>query len=335
MFGIDPNVLAIVLLAAISAGAISYGVLFSRMENDRKAEGRVAKVKSAETDRTKVKAARDRVQDMAKKRKSIQDDLKALEKRQQEKTKKNLTIKARIAHAGLKISPTHFYIISGALGAVALLASMVLGASLMVSFGLTFVVAIGLPRWVLNFIIKRRKNKFLDELPNSLDVMVRSIKSGLPLSDAMRLIATDGQEPVRGEFRKVVEAQTVGLSIPEACQRMYQAFPLQELNFFSIVITIQSQAGGNLSEALSNLSKVLRERRKMKQKIAAVSMEAKASASIIGSLPFIVALLVYLTSPDYIGVLFSDPRGHFIMGFSGIWMSIGIIVMRNMINFDI
>lgn len=335
MFGIDVNVLAIVLLAAISAAAVSYGVLFSRMENERKAEGRVARVKSAETDRTKVKAARDRVHDMAKKRKSIQDDLKALEKRQHENNKKNLTIKAKIAHAGLKIAPMHFYLISGALGIFTFLASLVLGSSPWVAMGLSFVLAIGFPRWVLNFIIKRRKNKFLDELPNSLDVMVRSIKSGLPLSDAMRLIAAEGQEPVKGEFRKVVEAQTVGLSIPEACQRMYQGFPLQELNFFSIVITIQSQAGGNLSEALSNLSKVLRERRKMKQKIAAVSMEAKASASIIGSLPFIVALLVYLTSPDYIGILFSDPRGHFIMGFSGIWMSIGIIVMRNMINFDI
>nr|WP_316651447.1 type II secretion system F family protein [uncultured Gellertiella sp.] len=335
MFGIDINVLAIVLLAAISAGAVSYGVLFSRIETERKTQGRVARVKSAETDRGKIKAARDRVQDTAKKRKSIQDDLKALEKRQQESSKKNLTIKARIAQAGLKITPTQFYLMSAGLGIVALLVALVAGGGLFVSPGLSFVVGIGLPRWILNFIVKRRKNKFLDELPNSLDVMVRSIKSGLPLNDAMRLIATEGQEPVKGEFRKVIEAQAVGLSIPEACARMYQAFPMQELNFFSIVIAIQSQAGGNLSEALGNLSKVLRERRKMKQKIAAVSMEAKASAAIIGSLPFIVATLVYLTSPAYISVLFTDSRGHLILGFSGVWMSIGIIVMRNMINFDI
>ena len=335
MFGIDINVLAIVLLAAISAAAVSYGVLFSRIETEKKTEGRMARVKSAETDRNKVKAARDRVQDLAKKRKSIQDDLKALEKRQQENSKKNLTIKARISQAGLKISPTQFYIMSVGVGIGAFLAAMMLGAALLIAAGVSFVVALGLPRWVIGYIIKRRKNKFLDELPNALDVMVRSIKSGLPLNDALRLIAAEGQEPVKGEFRKVVEAQAVGLSVPEACARMYQAFPMQELNFFSIVIAIQSQAGGNLSEALSNLSKVLRERRKMKQKIAAVSMEAKASAAIIGSLPFIVALLVYLTSPDYISVLFTDPRGHFILGFSGVWMSIGIIVMRNMINFDI
>lgn len=335
MFGIDINVLAIVLLAAISAAAVSYGVLFSRIENDRKTEGRVAKVKSAETDRTKVKAARDRVQDLARKRKSLQDDLQALEKRQQEKSRKNLSIKSRIPQAGLKITVTQFYLLSAATGLVTLIVGVIFGASLLVAAGLAFVVAFGLPRWVLNYMVNRRKNKFLDELPNSLDVMVRSIKSGLPLNDALRLIASEGQEPVKSEFKKVVEAQTVGLSVPEACARLYQAFPLQELNFFSIVITIQSQAGGNLSEALGNLAKVLRERRKMKQKIAAVSMEAKASAAIIGSLPFIVALLVYLTSPDYIKILFTDPRGHFIIGFSGVWMSVGIIVMRNMINFDI
>ena len=116
---------------------------------------------------------------------------------------------------------------------------------------------------------------------------------------------------------------------------MFTNIPLQEVNFFSIVIAIQSQAGGNLSEALGNLSRVLRERRKMRAKVNALSMEAKASAAIIGALPFIVALLVYLTSPDYIMILFTDPRGHLILGISAVWMSIGILVMRNMINFDI
>jgi tight adherence protein B len=165
--------------------------------------------------------------------------------------------------------------------------------------------------------------------------MVRSIKSGLPLNDAMRLVASDGQEPVKAEFRRIVESQQVGLSIPEACVRMMQTMPLPEVNFFSIVITIQSQAGGNLSEALGNLSRVLRERKKMKAKVQALSMEAKASAAIIGALPFIVATLVYLTSPDYMTILFTDPRGHLIMLLSAIWMSIGIFVMRNMINFEI
>jgi tight adherence protein B len=111
--------------------------------------------------------------------------------------------------------------------------------------------------------------------------------------------------------------------------------PLPEVSFFGIVIAMQAQAGGNLSETLGNLSKVLRDRRKMKAKVSALSMEAKASAVIIGALPFIVAFLVYLTSPDYLMVLFTDQRGHLILGCSAVWMSIGIIIMRNMINFEI
>ncbi len=140
---------------------------------------------------------------------------------------------------------------------------------------------------------------------------------------------------LRTEFRRVVDSQQVGLSVTEACARMINSIPLAEVNFFAIVIGIQAQAGGNLSEALGNLSKVLRERKKMKAKVSALSMEAKASACIIGALPFIVSLLVYLTSPDYMMVLFTDPRGHLIIGAGLAWMTIGILVMRNMINFDI
>lgn len=207
--------------------------------------------------------------------------------------------------------------------------------SLFVSLGIAFTAGAGLPRWIVSFLIRRRQEKFLTEFPNALDVMVRSIKSGLPLNDALRMIAVDAQEPVKTEFRRVVDAQQLGITVPEACGRMFNSMPLQEVSFFAIVIAIQSQAGGNLSEALSNLSKVLRERRKMKAKVSALSMEAKASAVIIGALPFIVAFLVYISSPAYIMVLFTDPRGHMILGFSAFWMSIGIFVMRNMINFDI
>jgi tight adherence protein B len=228
-----------------------------------------------------------------------------------------------------------FYAMSAGLGILASLVALIIGMPLLASLGAGFVFAFGFPRWVIGFLIKRRRNTFLEEFPNALDVMVRSIKSGLPLNDAIRLIAADGREPVKREFQRVVESQKVGLSIPDACARMLQTMPLSEVSFFSIVIAIQSQAGGNLSEALGNLGKVLRERRKMKAKVSALSMEAKASAVIIGALPFIVATLVYLTSPQYMMILFTDPRGHIIMLVSGVWMSIGILVMRNMINFEI
>ena len=335
MFGIDPTVLAIIVLAAVAAAAASYALLFSRIERDKKSASRINRVKSAEVDRTKVKAARDRVQELSKRRKSVQDSLKDLEKRQHEKTKKTLSLKSRLAQAGLPITPARFYLFSALLAFMLLILLFIAGASLPFVLGIPLVAGLGLPRWILGFLVSRRQNKFLEEFPNALDVIVRSIRSGLPLNDAIRLVATEGVEPVKSEFRRIVESQQVGLSVPEACARMTNQMPLQEVNFFAIVIAIQSQAGGNLSEAIGNLSKVLRDRKKMKAKVKALSMEAKASAVIIGALPFIVATLVYLTSPQYMMILFTDPRGHFIMGFSAVWMSIGIFVMRNMINFDI
>lgn len=336
MFGLDITIVAIFALAALSTAGLAYGVLFSRIEAEKKTESRVRRVQSAETDQSKAKAARDRMQELSKRRKSVQDSLKDLEKKQQEQTRRvATTLKAKLGQAGLSITVTKFYVFSIIFSLFVFVLTLLAGAGLLVSLGAAFIAALGLPRWVVGFLVKRRLNKFLEEFPNSLDVMVRSIKSGLPLTDALRLIAAEGQEPVRTEFRRVVESQQVGLSVPEACARMFTSIPLQEVNFFSIVIAIQSQAGGNLSEALGNLSRVLRERRKMRAKVNALSMEAKASAAIIGALPFIVALLVYLTSPDYIMILFQDSRGHIILGCSGVWMSIGILVMRNMINFDI
>jgi tight adherence protein B len=336
MFGLDTTVIAIIALVGIAAAAVSYGVLFSRIETEKRTEGRVNRVASAETDRVKVKASRDRLAEMSKRRKSVQDSLKDLEKKQAEANKKKaVTLKAKIAQAGLRFTETQFYIGSAVMFAAVLVFGLLAGMSIFVVLGMAFVVGVGLPRFFVGFVLKRRLRRFLDELPNALEVMVRSIKSGLPLNDAIRLIAAESKDPVKSEFRKVVEAQQMGLSMPEAVSRMTLSIPLQEVNFFSVVITIQSQAGGNLSEALGNLARVLRERRKMKAKVQALSMEAKASAYIIGALPFIVATLVWLTSPNYMLILFTDPRGHLIMGASAVWMTIGILVMRNMINFDI
>jgi len=337
MFGLDLTMLLIVFLAAVSAASVAYAFLFARIETDKKAGARLTRVKAAEADIGKAKAARDRVQELSKRRKSLQDTLKDLEKKQEEKNKYigDKSLKSRLTQTGLPLTVGRFTMISVAIGIFAALGLLVAGMSLLAALGAGFVVAFGLPRWILGFLVKRRRNKFLEELPNALDVMVRSIKSGLPLNDAIRMIASDGKDPVKTEFQRVVESQRVGLSVPDACTRMLQTMPLAEVNFFAIVITIQSQAGGNLSEAIGNLAKVLRERRKMKAKVQALSMEAKASAVIIGALPFIVATLVYLTSPQYMMILFTDTRGHLIMLGSAVWMTIGIVVMRNMINFDI
>ncbi|MDF1610356.1 type II secretion system F family protein [Hoeflea sp. YIM 152468] len=336
MFGLDTIVVAIIGLAALSAAALGYGVLYSRIEGERRAESRVKRVKAAETDRTKATAARDRLNEANKRRKSVQDSLKSLEEKNKENDRRTSpALKDRITQAGLTISIRKFYALSVALGLLAGFMAFVFQGNLFVALGVMLIFGAGMPRWIVGFLRNRRMKAFLAEFPNALDVMVRSIKSGLPLNDAIRMISAEGQEPVRTEFKRIVEAQQMGMNIPEACARLYARMPLSEANFFAIVIAIQAQAGGNLSEALGNLSRVLRDRKKMKAKINAMSMEAKASAAIIGALPFIVATLVYLTSPEYIMILFTDTRGHVILGASAVWMSIGIMVMRNMINFDI
>ncbi len=336
MFGIDSTVLLIILLAGIAAGALAYVILFPSIETQKKSENRFKRVRVAETDGNAVKLARDRIGEAAKRKKSVQDSLKDLEEKQKKKVSySSPPLKLALQQTGWNISVNQFYLASVLIGVLFGLMAFFSGMPWYISAGAVVVGAAGVPRWIVAVKRTMRFKAFLGEFPNALDVMVRSIKSGLPLNDALRLIASDAQEPLRSEFRKVVEAQQVGLNIPEACERLHQSIPLPETNFFAIVIAIQAQAGGNLSEALGNLSRVLRDRKKMKEKVNALSMEAKASAAIIGALPFIIVILVYLSTPSYIMPLFTDVRGHLILGASAVWMTIGILVMRNMINFDI
>ena len=220
------------------------------------------------------------------------------------------------------------------LGVAALLLAFLMDVGVLATLGFTFAAGFGLPVWLLSFLKKRREAKFLNHFPDAVDVIVRGIKAGLPLLDSLKLIAAESEEPVRSEIRGIIETQTVGIPLGEACLKLYERMPLAEANFFGIVVSIQQRAGGNLSETLGNLSRVLRDRKKMKAKIQAMSMEAKASASIIGALPIVVMGLVYFTSPAYIELLWTDPTGRFMIACCGGWMAVGIFVMRKMINFD-
>jgi tight adherence protein B len=337
MFGIDTTVLAFVVLAGFSAGAVAYAFLFTRISNEKQVGKRLETIKTAETDRSVVKASRDRVAEATKRRKSVQDSLKQLDEKQKsnERLVKKPPLKAQIRQAGMQVSMERFYIYSAVSGIALTILVYFAGASLLILPAALLVGALGLPRWFVSFRRTRRVKAFLNEFPNALDIIVRAVKSGLPLNDAIRLIANEAPEPVKTEFRRIIDSQQMGLSIPDASMRMSETMPCTEAGFFGIVIQIQSQAGGNLSEALGNLSRVLRDRKKMKAKVQALSMEAKASAVIIGALPFVVAFLVYLTSPNYIMPLFTTSVGNLILGCSGVWMSIGILVMRKMMNFDV
>jgi len=337
MFGLDTSMLLFVLLAACAVGGLAYAVLYRSIENEENASRRLDTIKSAETDRNVVKANRDRLAEATKRRKSVQDSLHDLEVKQKSRDKnmKKPPLKVQLRQAGLNVSIRKFYVFSALCGLACAFLVLFLGAPLLVVPGAFLAGMFGLPRWFVGFTRARRVKAFLNEFPNALDVLVRSVKSGLPLHDGVRLIASEAPEPVKTEFRRIVEAQNLGMSLPEATLRMQETMPCPEAGFFGIVIQIQSQAGGNLSEALGNLSKVLRDRKKMKAKVNALSMEAKASAVIIGALPFIVAFLVYLSSPGYIMPLFTTSAGHLILIVSGIWMSMGIFVMKKMMNFEV
>ena len=269
-------------------------------------------------------------------RKQIAEQLKEAEKRER---KARLTLRARMLHAGLAPNVTRFWIISGVLGTIVfflpllLLGKMAILVRLLVAAGACFAATYGLPRWVLGFMAGGRMKKFTEEFPNAMDILVRGIKSGLPVHDGLKIIAQECHLPLGPEFQRCVENVGVGMSLEGALEKMSERVPSPELRFFTIVIAIQAKTGGNLAEALNNLSSVLRARKMMREKIKALSSEAIASASIIGVLPPGVGLMISITRPEYIGGMFTDPRGQMMLAGGAFWMGLGIFMMRKMINF--
>jgi len=321
------NGYALFFLVAVAIGGVAWVFIYPIISGERNAERRMASVARAEP-----MAARPIRGAQKSRREEVEGTLKDIELRQ--RTTKRVPLAIRITQAGLSWSTRRFLLTAGALGIGAFLLVLPTGAGLLAAIGFAFAAGGGLPLWLLSFLKKRREARFLDVFPDAVDVIVRGIKAGLPLLDNFKVIAADAEEPVRSEFRTIIETQTVGLPLGEACLKLYERMPVAEANFFGIVISVHQRAGGNLSEALSNLSRVLRDRKRMKAKIQAMSMEAKASATIIGALPIAVMALVYFTSPQYIELLWTTSMGHVMLAGSVLWMATGILVMRKMINFN-
>jgi tight adherence protein B len=320
--------LALFFLAAAAVGGVAWVFLYPLLSGERHAEKRMEFV--GKPDRVAAKAATRAAPKLRKD--ALEETLKELESRR--KKQKNPPLSVRIEQAGLSWSKQHFMIGSGVVGAVVFAVVFMTGGGLPAAAAAAFAGALGLPRWLLAFLKKRRHDKFLQHFPDAVDIIVRGIKAGLPLLDSMRVIVADAPEPIKSEFRAIIDTQSIGLPLGEACGKLYERIPLPEANFFAIVVAIQQKSGGNLSEALGNLSRVLRDRKKMKAKIKAMSMEAKASAGIIGSLPVLVMGIVYITSPDYIELLWTTPTGRMLLAGSLVWMAVGIFSMKKMINFD-
>ena len=324
-------ILAVALTAALAVGGVAFA-FFGASDGSGKTSKRVAAV-SRGTGRPSAKGGPDTTgASTEKRRRQVQDTLKEIE-RKQEQSKVKLTLAAMLEQANWNVTPRNFYFMTVGIGIGIAVLFFVLGYAWYTSLLAGFAVGFGFPRWFLGFSIGRRKRAFTKEFANAIDVIVRGVKSGLPLNECLKIISNETPEPVGPEFKQIVEGQKVGIQLEDSLKRMYERMPIPEVNFFQIVLTIQQKTGGNLAETLTNLSNVLRDRKRLHGKIRALSSEAKASAMIIGALPVIVMLLVYLTTPSYIELLFTERMGNIMLVCCVFWMSIGIGVMKKMINF--
>ncbi len=320
--------IGLISVAALSVVVVIYLLLAPYITGEKRAEKRLSGVSEP------VRKTGNKIQDATNNRKKqVAETLKDLELKKNEA--KKVTIKQQMQQAGLSADVKSFWIASAVCGVVIAVLTLLLASSVnpFISLALGVVGGFGVPRFVLGSMVKSRQKKFLNEFANSIDIIVRGVRSGLPLNECLNIIAKESPQPIAEEFQEVVDQQRVGVPLQQCFQRMMERVPLPEVRFFGIVIGIQQQAGGNLSEALGNLSGVLRDRKTMAAKVKALSAEAKASAGVLGSLPFIVMTLVYITSPDYIVLLFSKTYGNFMLLGAAVWMSVGLIVMRKMINF--
>ncbi|QQR38570.1 type II secretion system F family protein [Devosia rhizoryzae] len=321
--------LLLAILAMVTIGAAGFALVPTALPNKRASERRKAFQGDIRANRREADVSRTR----DNRRKSVQQVLKA--QTEELNAKKRVTLPDLIFQAGMTVRPATFIRNSVIFGAVLFVVLVIAQVPLL--YALIFAVAGGylLPRMYVQRRRRKYQDRFLDELPNAIEAIVRGVKTGLPLNDSMRVVAKDTKEPVKSEFGRVLDQQSFGMSMTEAVQVLLERVPLPEVNFFVVVISVQQQSGGNLSEALGNLARVLRNRKKMKQKVKAMSSEAKASAGIIGSLPIVVAALVSLVSPSYLLPLFVTPIGNVCLGIGVLMLATGIFVMSRMVKFEI
>jgi tight adherence protein B len=318
--------LIVTVLAFLALAGVTFAFAGMGAEKTKK---RVAAVAKPTAIARAAKGANDTNQ---QRRKNVQAMLKELEKQTVEQ-KKRPSLRRRIEQAGLTITPKTYWIFSAIAGVVAALGAFIAVHAIYAGPLAGFAAAFGLPRWVLAFLKARREKAFTREFAPAIDTIVRSVKTGLPVNEALKLVAAEIPQPVGGEFRMLTESLKVGVTMDEGLKRMYERMPTPEVNFFGIVMAIQQRSGGNLSEALGNLSGVLRDRKRLQGKIRAMSSEAKAGAMIIGSLPPGVMALVYITTPNYIKPLLTVELGNLMLIGCVVWMAIGIMVMKTMVNF--
>lgn len=268
----------------------------------------------------------------SRRQKRIQEKVKQLEQKSRKQSRLE-ALRSQIMQAGLDISLSTYFVMSAVVGVLAMFGYLLSGLPPLGAIPVLLIGALLVPKLLLGSMADRRQQKFTRHFADAVDLIVRGIRSGLPINECFRVVAREFEPPLGEEFRLLVEGQNLGWTIDDLMARGIQRLPTAEYKFFAIVTQIQRQTGGNLAETLSNLSTVLRERKKMRDKAQAMASEAKASAMIIGSLPFAVAGILSVVNPAYLMLLFTEKTGNYLLGLGAFWMTCGSLVMRKMINF--
>jgi tight adherence protein B len=328
----DQQTLLIIIVAVIGfAVVLAVGFVFAGGRTSQETAVKRARTIGGASGRDATRRLRSQPTATAEtRRKQI---VKSLQDHDRVQKKMRLNLRNKLYQAGLSFTVVQFWMGSVGFGFLIFVILILMRAPPLVAIGLGGAAAAGLPQWILGFLAKRRTAKFTSGFSEAMDIIVRGIKSGLPVHDCIRIIGRETAQPLSGEFQRLVENIGVGMTFDVALEKFYERMPTAEVRFFAIVMTIQAKTGGNLAEALNNLSVVLRARKLMKEKVKALSAEATSSAMIIGCLPPGVITMIMVTQPSYMQPMFVDHRGWFMLGASAFWMATGVFVMVRMINF--
>lgn len=265
-----------------------------------------------------------------------QSSIKALDTMVRKLIPKPAELRARLEKTGLKITIAEYSLLT-----LVMIAFIVLGTHLFYGMSLILAVPVGIagglivPHWIFGYLGKRRVNKFMKNFPEAIELLCRGLRAGLPISESINTVGSDSPEPVGSEFRGVSDTVKIGGTVEEGLWNVSKRIDLPDFKFLIIAISIQRETGGNLAETLSGLAHTLRKRRQIKLKIKAMSSEARASAWIIGSLPFIMFVLLYLVNDEYVLTLINDPRGNILIGIGLTMIASGVGVMAKMVKFEI
>jgi tight adherence protein B len=328
LFGLPPDTLLLVGGAMLLLPTILAFVLAQQTGSRARLRARLAAIASGAETRPALRLAPDRS-------KQIKTKLRESGHAGMMRGNRTVELRLRIERAGMTTSIRTFYTVSALCALVSAAIYLLLGFSLLTLPSVLAAMGIGLPRFYLSRKAKRRQFKFTQLFADAIDVMVRGIRSGLPVGECLNIIARESPEPLAAEFTLIIEGQRLGMTLKQALERACRRMPTADMKFFAVVLNLQQQTGGNLGETLAGLSSLLRGRKKMADKVRAMSSEARMTASIIGVLPFLIALVIFVINPGYMMLLWTDPMGNVILFGGLLWMAIGVFIMKQMISFEI